>query len=34
MTATITQPDLSTAHAAFPIHGTSYIEYSVGNAKH
>ncbi|MBP6444864.1 MAG: 4-hydroxyphenylpyruvate dioxygenase [Gemmatimonadales bacterium] len=33
MTATITQPDLSTAHDAFPIHGTDYIEYWVGNAK-
>ena len=33
MTATIPQPDLSTAHDAFPIHGTDYIEYWVGNAK-
>lgn len=33
MTATITQPDTSTAHDAFPIHGTDYIEYWVGNAK-
>ena len=33
MTATITQPDRSTAHDAFPIHGTDYIEFWVGNAK-
>ncbi len=33
MTATITQPDPAGTTDAFPIHGTDYIEYWVGNAK-
>ena len=33
MTATIPRPTASAAHDAFPIHGTDYIEFWVGNAK-
>src|SRR5690606_557006 len=31
--ATTTQPVLETTHDAFPINGTDYIEFYVGNAK-
>ena len=31
--ATTTKPVLETPHDAFPINGTDYIEYYVGNAK-
>jgi len=34
MTATITQPGAADTTDAFPIHGTDYIEFYVGNAKH
>ncbi|MEI2721711.1 MAG: hypothetical protein V9E87_16590 [Gemmatimonadales bacterium] len=33
MTATITQPAAADTTDAFPIHGTDYIEFWVGNAK-
>src|SRR5678815_5923398 len=31
--ATQTLPSAETAHAAFPINGTDYVEFYVGNAK-
>ena len=33
MTATVTQPRAEQAHDTFPINGTDYIEFYVGNAK-